>query len=417
MNNTKRNTYLLPFILVTTLFFLWGFARSILDVLNKHFQELFSISISQSAWVQVMTYLAYFLMAVPAGMFNNRFGYRKGVVFGLGLFGIGALLFIPGSMMSSGAIFYAFLVALFVLSSGLAFLETAANPYVTELGDPRTATSRLNLSQTFNGLGSCIAPALVGGYLFSGGSVTQPYLLLGILVLLIALVFSFVKLPEIKTNEPADALPNGDYDPNSSLATRLRLVWRHKIFLFGLVALLAYEIAEISINSYFINYTTMPHVVDGQLIDGLLSPNSAAVYLSAALFLFMIGRFVGAGVMTFVRAERVLLCCALGSIVSIGLVFLLPGKGAIYALMANYLFESIMFPTIFSLALRGMGSLTKTASSLLMMTPVGGCAFLLTGYIAEAHMLLPFAVPFVAFILIFLFAYTLLCRKGIANEE
>ncbi len=403
--------YIVPFVLITLLFFLWGFARAILDVLNKHFQDTFHISIASSAFIQVTTYLAYFLMAVPAGMFINRYGYRRGVVFGLLLFGIGALLFVPSGMAGNSYVFYAFLGSLFVLGCGLTFLETAANPYATELGPARTATSRLNLSQTFNGLGCCLAPALVGGYLFSGGDVTRPYIVMGIAVLAIALLFSFISLPEI---------------PHTTLAAdgsevverhRYRAVWKHKIFVFGLIALLMYEVAEISINSYFINFTTMPHVVNGEVVEGLLSAKTAAWWLSGALLLFMIGRFIGSVVMAVVKAERVLLICATGCIICIGTIFLGPRMTAIYALMGNYLFEAIMFPTIFSLALRGLGGLTKTASSILMMTPVGGCFFLVVGYIAEAHMLLPFVVPFIGYIVIFLFAYTVLCRKGLANIE
>ncbi len=413
MANTPRTgwtykRYLVPFLLITLLFFLWGFARAILDVLNKHFQDSFNISISHSAWIQATTYLAYFLMALPAGMFINRFGYRKGVVFGLVLFGVGALLFVPSEGLSAQYVFYAFLAALFVLGCGLTFIETAANPYVTELGPLPTATSRLNLSQTFNGLGSCIAPALIGGYLFSGGNISYPYLILGAVVLLIALIFSRIRLPEIQ-HKPLVS------DEDDIVGNRVKLIWKHKIFVFGLAALLCYEIAEISINSYFINFTTMPHTVNGVEQPGLLSPISASMWLSGALLLFMLGRFIGSILMTFMKAERALLIAAVGCIICIGMIFLGPSKTAIYALTANYFFEAIMFPTIFSLALRGMGGLTKTASSLLMMTPVGGCFFLLVGIIAEAHMLLPFVIPFLAYIVIFLFAYTVLCRKGLAN--
>ena len=155
---TERR-YLLPFVLITTLFFLWGFARAILDVLNKHFQNELHISISQSALIQVTTYLGYFIMAIPAGLFINRFGYRRGVVFGLALFALGAFLFVPGANIGT---FEVFLGALFVIGCGLTFLETAANPYVTELGSPQTATSRLNLSQSFNGMGSIFATFSVG---------------------------------------------------------------------------------------------------------------------------------------------------------------------------------------------------------------------------------------------------------------
>lgn len=170
MNNPKNGlfrsngtNYLVPFILITTLFFLWGFARAILDVLNKHFQNELNISITESSLIQVTTYVGYFLMAIPAGLFINRFGYRRGVVFGLILFGIGSLLFVPAT---EAATFYAFLFALFIIGCGLTFLETAANPYVTELGARETASSRLNLSQSFNGMGCLFATFAVGQFLF-----------------------------------------------------------------------------------------------------------------------------------------------------------------------------------------------------------------------------------------------------------
>lgn len=411
MSNKKQHAslierqYLVPFIMITTLFFMWAFARTILDLLNKHFQETLHISIAQSTLIQVTTYLAYFLMAIPAGMFITKWGYRRGVVFGLLLFGIGSLAFIPGAAINT---FSAFLLPLFIIGCGLTFLETAANPYSTELGPRETAASRLNLSQTFNGLGAAIAPALVGGYLFSGGSVTLPYIIMGILVLVFAIIFSFVKLPEIKHDSQ-------DEEADDIQGNRFRLLWNHKLFIYGLFALLCYEIAEISINSYFINFTTMEHVVDGEIRPGLMSPTTASWWLSGALFIFMAGRFIGSIVMSFIKAEIVLLICAVMCALCMGAIFLGPGKLAIYALIANYFFEAIMFPTIFSLALRGMGGLTKTASSILMMTPVGGCFFLLVGYIADAHMLLPFAIPFVGYIVILFFAYTVICRKGVAN--
>ncbi|MDD2603061.1 MAG: MFS transporter, partial [Prevotella sp.] len=168
--------YLLPFLLVTSLFFLWGFARAILDVLNKHFQNALDISITQSSLIQVTTYLGYFITAIPAGWFINRHGYRIGVVFGLLLFGIGALLFIPGAEAGT---FYAYLGALFIIGCGLVFLETSANPYVTELGDPDSGSSRLNFSQSFNGLGSLSATFIIGQFLFDGtdkgGNIVIPY--------------------------------------------------------------------------------------------------------------------------------------------------------------------------------------------------------------------------------------------------
>jgi len=384
--------YVLPFILVTSLFFLWGFARAILDVLNKHFQNALDITMTQSALIQVTTYLGYFIMAIPAGWFINRHGYRTGVIFGLTLFGEGALLFIPGAEAGT---FYAYLGALFIIGCGLVFLETSANPYVTELGAPETATSRLNFSQSFNGLGCLSATFIVGQFFFSGpkseagGKIVVPYAILGILVLLIAVVFSRVNLPEINHHET---------DEDRAKGTRIsKLFHHHTMFVFGLFALLAYEIAEISINSYFINFVTA---------KGWMSDNAASVILTLALAFFMLGRFGGSWIMRRVKAEHMLMACATGSLICIGLVLCNWGKISMIALVANYIFEAIMFPTIFSLALRGLGSLTKSASSLLMMTPIGGCGFLLMSLIADATgmMSLPFVIPFLCYFIILLFA-------------
>ena len=199
--------YTLPFILVTSLFFLWGFAHAILDVLNKHFQEVLNITKTHSAFIQVTMYMGYFIMAIPAGLFINRFGYRIGVVFGLLLYGLGAFLFIPGQYYVS---FNAFLFALFVIGCGLTFLEAAANPYVTELGAKETAASRLNFAQSFNGLGCICAPILTGLLLFSDdsqptGNVALPYACMGVVVLLVAIVFMRVKLPEIEHQTEVDS--------------------------------------------------------------------------------------------------------------------------------------------------------------------------------------------------------------------
>ncbi len=200
--------YLFPFVLITSLFFLWGFAHAILDVLNKHFQELLTITRTHSAMIQATMYMGYFIMAIPAGLFINRHGYRKGVVLGLLLYGIGSLLFIPGQYIAS---FSMFLFSLFVIGCGLTFLETAANPYVTELGARETAASRLNFAQSFNGLGCIFAPILTGLLLFSdedkgaSGNVALPYAVMGVIVLLAALAFMRVRLPEIPHEEEVDS--------------------------------------------------------------------------------------------------------------------------------------------------------------------------------------------------------------------
>ena len=388
-HSVSDKKYLVPFILITSLFFLWGFARAILDVLNKHFQNALHISITQSAMIQVTTYLGYFLMAIPAGIFINKYGYRRGVVFGLLLFGLGAIFFIPGALIGS---FSAFLFCLFVIGCGLVFLETAANPYVTELGARETATSRLNLSQSFNGLGSIFATFCIGQFLFNdtqqGGNVVIPYAILGVLVLAIAVVFSRVDLPEIQYQQTKEDKAKG-----SNIA---KLFANHRMFVFGLFALLSYEVAEISINSYFINFVTGMH---------WMSDRTASLVLTLALAFFMVGRFLGSWIMRHIQATTMLLICAVGSVVCIGLVLCDLGIVSLVALVGNYLFEAIMFPTIFSIALTGLGNLTKSASSLLMMTPIGGCGFLLMGMIADTtHVTLPFVVPFIGFLIVLAYA-------------
>ena len=388
--------YVLPFILITTLFFLWGFARAILDVLNKHFQDEFHITITQSSLIQVTTYLGYFIMAIPAGMFINRYGYRRGVVLGLVVFGLGSLSFVPAMQLAT---FNAFLVSLFVIGCGLVFLETAANPYATELGPEATASSRLNLSQTFNGMGCFMATLLVGQYLFrndgTSGNVSVPYMVIGIIVMAVAVAFSFVKLPEIHAEDDGAAA--------GSLSVRLKALFKHRLFVFGLIALLAYEVAEISINSYFVNFVTG---------EGWMDKNMASRIISLALVIFMCGRFICSAIMRYVRAEVMLLICAVVTLACMLVVMCGFGKLSIYALIVNYLFEAMMFPTIFSLALRGLGSLTKSASSLLMMTPVGGCGFMLMGMVADhsGSMTLPFVIPLAGYAIVAAFAYALAKR-------
>ena len=397
MDHTKTNgrvalvgaQYMVPFVLIISLFFLWGFAHAILDVLNKHFQELLHINRSVSALIQAMMYMGYFVMAVPAGLFINRFGYRRGVVFGLVLYGIGSLLFIPGQAVLS---YRLFLFALFVIGCGLTFLETAANPYATELGPRETAASRLNFAQSFNGLGCICAPLVTGLLLFSddggsgSGNVALPYACMGVVVLLVALVFSRVRLPEI---EHADEVDTGG---------RKVGLWHHRLFVFGLVALFAYEIGEISINSFFINY-----VVE----QGWMNARQASLVLSfGGLSLFMLGRFAGSWIMRRVRAEKMLLVCATGTVLTTTVVLLDVGYVSLVALLCDYAFEAIMFPTIFALSLRGLGSHTKRASSYLMMSPVGGVVGpLLMGLVADhSSMVLSFSVPLVAYMVVWLYA-------------
>lgn len=381
--------YLATFILITSLFFMWGFAHAILDVLNKHFQEVLEMTKTHSALVQVMLYTGYFTMAIPAGLFISRRGYRAGVIMGLLLYGIGSLLFIPGEWLMS---FEFFLFSLFVIGCGLTFLETSANPYVTELGGRSTAAARLNLAQSFNGLGAMCAP-IIGGWLIfrDNASVALPYMGLGILVLAAAVVFTRVRLPEIHEEESAADKSM----QHVSLA-------RNFAFVFGVFALFCYEISEISINSFFINYATEGNWFDKTTASTLLS--------LGGLLLFMVGRVVGSLVMSRVKAETVLAVCATATVITTALVVADFGAISMGALIVGYFFESIMFPTIFAISLKGLGEKTKRASSFLMMTPVGGAVGpWLMGWVADMHgMVLSFIVPLAGFIVVWVYsAYTL----------
>ena len=384
----EGRSFLLPFILITSLFFLWGFAHSILDVLNKHFQDTMEITRTRSALIQAVVYGGYFIMALPAGNIIRRFGYRAGVLTGLVLYGVGALLFIPGGRIGS---FEFFLFSLFVIGCGLTCLETAANPYVTVLGDPEGSERRLNLAQSFNGLGWICGPLVGGFFLFAGGGdVSTPYAIIGCIVLAVALVFARVKLPEIG-DTPAPKMKEESTDS--------RGLWKEGTFTFGLVALFLYVAAQTGINSFFINYATE---------TAGISAHEASVWLSfGGMGLFMAGRMGGSWMMRSVRAEKVLTACAVGAVASMAAVILLPGKAGWYGLLCCFLCESIMFPTIFALALRKTGRDTKRASSFLIMSIVGGAiAPVLMGAIADtSSMAAGFSVPLVCFVVIAVYAY------------
>ena len=377
--------YFVPFILITSLFFLWGGARAILDVLNKHVQMHFEAGYGESALIQCSVYMAYFLGAIPAGMLIRRYGTRRGVITGLLAFAVGAFLFIPASAFTRLS---ALLLPLFVLGLGLCLLETAANPYVTLLGDSRTSSSRINMSQTFNGLG-CMMGALLGGlYFFSDGStrsgedinIAVPYCAIA----LVAAVFSRVKLPEVIMEQ---------HDGNNDAPKPLG-----KTFVFGFIALLSYEISEISINTFFINFMTD---------DGFLTPSEATWALSfGGLMLFMVGRLMCSFIMTRVATERVFMVCATGAIVMMVAVISPLGVVSKAALVLTYLFESLMFPTIFALSIRGLGANTERASSILMMSVVGGAIGpLALGYVADMLSISQaFVVPLATFIVVWAFA-------------
>lgn len=379
-------SYLLPFILVTSLFFLWGFAHSILDVLNKHFQDVLVISKTKSAMVQAVVYGGYFLMALPAGMFIRRYGYRMGVILGLLLYALGAFLFVPGSKIMS---FEFFLFCLFIIGCGLTCLETAANPYVTALGDPETGASRLNFAQSFNGLGWILGPLVGGLVLFSadGGDISLPYLGIGCVVVLVAILFMRVRLPEIKEEEL-----------QSEAGTVHKGLWKHAHFSFGVLALFCYVAAQTGINSFFINYVTESSI--------RMSNQEAALLLSfGGMGLFMMGRFLGSWLMEKIPAERLLLYFSAGALVCMVAVIVASGWAGVTALFICYLFESIMFPTIFALAIRRLGHHTKQASSFLIMSIVGGAiAPVLMGLCGEQEIRYGFFIPMLCFVVIGIYA-------------
>ena len=384
-------SYLVPFILVTSLFLLWGFAHGLLDVLNKHFQLAFTMTKAESGLVQFSTYIAYFLMAIPAGIFMKKYGYKKGIILGLLLFATGAFSFIPAALMHSST---PFLIALFIIACGLCILETAANPYSTVLGPKESAAQRINLSQSFNGLGWILGP-LVGGALIFGtperdsSALTKPYILVGSIVLVIGILFFFTKLPEIKEDD--EKTPVTENIPDKS-------IWKHRHFVLAVIAQFAYCAAQTGIFSFFINYVTEQ--------DPSIDPEKASRFLAfGGMTLFMVGRLSGSMLMKWTTPNKLLVLFSLISSVCMLLVILSLGRISLYALYTTFFFMSIMFPTIFALGLEGMGVYTKKASSYIVMGVVGG-AFspMLMGYIGEENMALGFIVPLIAFLYILYFA-------------
>lgn len=385
MNDTK-NKFLLPLILVTSLFFLWGLAYGLLDVLNKHFQESLNITKTRSTLLQAAYFGAYFLVALPAALFMNRYGYKKGIIAGLLLYAAGAFLFYPAAQQSS---FNFFLLALFIIASGLACLETAANPYVTVLGKPETSEFRLNLSQCFNGVGSFIGP-IIAANLFFGyaneksdlGSVQFVYIAIGMVVLLIAGLFVRTALPEIAESELVSESVQ-DTKPLSA----------HPHFINAVVAQFFYVAAQVGVAALFINYCT-------EAGAGINTPE-AAYLLSIAMLLFTIGRFAGTALMRTIAPNKLLSLYALVNIVLCILVITLSGWISVYALMAIFFFESVMFPTIFALGVKDLGHHTKKGSSFIIMSIVGGALVpYAMGMLSERSTATAYAIPLVCFVVV-----------------
>lgn len=383
-------SYLLPFILVTSLFLMWGLAHGLLDVLNKHFQVAFTMSKAQSGLVQFSTYIAYGLISIPAGLFMKRFGYKKGILLGLLLYSIGAFGFIPAALLHS---FTPFLISLFVVACGLCTLETAANPYSTVLGPQESAARRINLSQSFNGLGWVLGP-FIGGQLILGAApgdtmaLTHPYIILGIATLVIAFLFFLVKLPDIKED-------NSGNNKNSKVSTVS--MWSHKHFIYAVIAQFLYCAAQTGIFSFFINYVTE--------LDSAITPLKASQFLAfGGMLLFMLGRLSGSFIMSKFAPNKLLAFYSIVCCIMMLLVILELGTLSLYALYITFFFMSIMFPTIFALGLSNMGQYTKKTSSYIVMGVAGG-AFspMLMGFIGEEKMAIGFIIPFLCFVYISFF--------------
>lgn len=370
-----QHSYKLPFILVSSLFFLWGIANNLNGILIPHLRKALQLTNMQSTFVDTAVYFAYFISAIPAGIILKRFGYKKGIITGLIVFSIGAFLFIPAANMRAYSIF---LFGLFIIGCGLTILETAANPYASKLGDPETATSRLTLAQSFNGLAVFIAPVIGTIFILSGkefssaelaamsetdklaylsseaASVKMPYLSLGIFLLAIAFLFLVNNFPELKDEE-------GNQEEGS-----LSSAIKHKHLVWAVVAQFFYVGAQVCVTSFFIRMA---------IAGGGVDEKTAGYYLSIYGILFMIGRFAGSAIMRFIAPQKLLSLYAAVCILLSFVAIKTDGQYVVIALGGLGFFMSIMFPTIFALGIAGMKSNTKPASSLLVMSIIGGAIF------------------------------------------
>ncbi|MBK9931268.1 MAG: L-fucose:H+ symporter permease [Saprospiraceae bacterium] len=384
MNNKKQ--YLIPFILVTSLFFLWAFLHNLNPILIPHLKKACQLSDTQSAYIDSAVYLGYFLMALPAGWFMHKYGYKNGILLGLGLYTVGALMFYPAAGSRSYAMF---LFALFVIASGATFLETVANPYITKLGDPATSEQRLNFAQSFNGVGAFLAPIVGGQVILSGIEKTQselqgmspdqlnqyllseaatvklPYLIMAGIVFLVAMFFLVSHIPEIKEND--------NISEQHSFSTK---VFRHTHVFWAVIAQFFYVGAQVCVGSFFIRLS--------KFLIGMNEKNAAFLWGSIAMVGFMVGRFVGTWLMKYISPARLLSIYSLINICLLAIALTTQGQVAIYAVAAVPFFMSIMFPTIFALGIKGLGEESKIASSFLVMAIFGGAIFpILMGLISD----------------------------------
>lgn len=367
--------FLIPFILVTCVFFLWGMAHNLDSILIPHLKKACELNNRQSTLVDTSVFFAYFIMAIPSGMFLKKWGYKNGIITGLLVFALGALLFVPAANARS---YELFLLALFVIGCGLAMLETAANPYAAILGAPESASTRLNLAASFNGLAAFIAPIIGTTFILSGiehsaaelnnmtaevrntylsneaGAVKMPYLILAGILVLIAILFYFFRFPEVKDDTKVPKL------------SQFLKVFKHSHLTWAVVAQFAYVGAQVCVTSFFIRMAKQ---------GGGLDEKTAGYYLGIYGLLFTVGRFAGTFFLRYVSSNKLLSIYAVISTFLCLLAILGKGDYVIYSLGALGFFMSIMFPTIFSLGIDELGADTKIGASLLVMAIVGGAIF------------------------------------------
>ena len=400
-----------PFILVTVLFFLWGIPNNLNDVLIRHFMKSFAISRFQAGLVQSAFYMGYFLLAMPAALLMRRVGYKSGFVTGLVLFGAGAFLFWPAALAGSYGFF---LFALFVIASGLSFLETASNPFIAQLGDPGSSERRLNFSQAFNPLGA-ITGALVGTiFIFSGVELTpqeiavrqihhtyevylrsetlrvvKPYLVIGAIAILWAMLILRTRFPAIQSEHESESGDRGHF----------RDLFRYPHFLFAVVAQFFYVGAQVGTWSYFISYV-QEYAHQSEKVAGY--------FLTGTLGAFGVGRFASAWLMRFVSPSKLMGAYSVMNIALVGVAVFIPGWMGLWCVFLTSFFMSLMFPTIFALGLKGLGPNTKLGGSLLVMAIVGGAVLTpLMGFISvRTHSLaLAYAVPLLAYLVIAFYSF------------
>ncbi len=392
--------FLVTLVFVTSLFMFWGIAITMADVLNKHFQHTMSLSKSQSAFVQFAVFGAYAVMGIPAGLFMKRFGYKKGVLLGLSLFAIGAFLFVPAANISSFAFFG---IALFVVGCGLSTLETVAHPFVASLGDQRSSDQRINFAQSFNAVGAMLGPAIGSYFLLRNNvagstdltSVKVLYAVIGVVILLVAISFSFVEVPP--TTDP-HAVSEADTDAvNVDFAPDKKL-FDHKHFVWAVAAQFFNVAAQAGTWAFFINYG---HEKMG------FSDAEAGTYMVLFMGMMLAGRFIGTFLMRIIAPNKLLAAFALGNILMCIIVAQSFGTVSFIALLLINFFFSIMFPTIFSLGLKNLGARTQQAASFLSMGVVGGAFFpFIMGAVADsAGIANAYYTPIVCYLVIFCFAY------------